>query len=826
MAGPINDAELLQQTDHRIADGPGVDVPAFDMDAFLAQQDLGSVGEPIGAAGVADPGEAYRRAVMEEAGLVSPNLMGNAASAIGQTAAQAGQQVQAAPGQAPMAPGQSQRQGYGASVERQGYNSAAAERIAQGPAAKGLAAQRKAIDKQFVDTVNRGAAEIDNSVNNQIYGAQQALEANAQALETRAGDVTAAQQSARDAVKQTFGVDIPEGLTGQAFAAAVNQAQTAYTQTAIQSMEADLGKARANMEAQLQVVKSMRVDPHRLARKGEFQWANAIAGIAAVSGKPGNVALANQLTNTFKEAATRDVEAQINNILNQQHVSDGFMQVWNAVARDSSTIFEAKQKMMAGVAATVGSYLEGEAMKAQSEVERARIFSIAAEVEKWGVEAKQKWETEANQIRTQRLGQELQHAASMAQVAVQRDRLAFDREQAQAQARAQAEQQRQAKAEQAVGSAVIVPGLGYMGQVMGETPAARMAIKQDIDGKTAAYVAVAKEIEDIKALVRKAGVAEGTMAALGIQNEIAARLNVLANSATFKVLDGAGLAPVSNEDLERVAGMVGKPNFQQSLYNWFEDPNGSLSSSAQLERVFAEGLKAEYGTRLGPGTPEEQAAVASRYGENILYSGGKARDHSAQAGVAYPQWAQGMPIAYIDAVPGNMAPGTQRDWANANLEPGPGYAAANNEVLNPSPKTAGQQAQARATSDYNMKAGWKDASEVPDRWLEYTETSGGAKYGGKAARNPDTITRAQEYARSYGVEMKDPVYVPGFAQDAIELAILAAEGDDSAQAALTDLATSAEWRKGGAHKLELSQFAEYALDNLSKFKRTTSGRTK
>lgn len=799
MAGPINDAELLQQTDYRIADGPGVDVPVFDMDAFLAQQDLGSVGEPVGEAGVADPGEAYRRAVMEEAGLIGPNLMGNAASAVGQ--AQAGQQAQAAPGQAPMAPGQSQRQGYGASVERQGYNSAAAERIAQGPAAKGLAAQRKAIDKQFVDTVNRGAAEIDNSVNNQIYGAQQALEAQAQALETRAGDVAAAQKSARDTVRTTFGVEIPEGLTGEAFAAAVGQAQTAFTQSAIQSMEADLGKARANMEAQLQVVKGMRVDPHRLARKGEFQWANAIAGIAAVSGKPGNMALANQLTNTFKDAAARDIEAQIANIQNQQNVSDGFMQVWNAVARDSSTIFEAKQKMMAGVAATVGSYLEGEAMKAQSEVERARIFSIAAEIEKWGVEAKQKWEVEANQIRTQRLGQELSHAASMAQVAVQRDRLAFDREQAQAQAQAQARAQQEQRQLQAANSVALNPFRGVQGMWKGETDAARDKNAREGNEKIAAATTLLQTLEKIERLQSVRGVDDAAYQALGGDTELNARLRVLTNMAASETVKVAELSPVSDLDYAVQSVAAGTEGAMTELLNAYYGADAGIKAVAEAAQLIDARLTNSLAQHTRPLIGNEARDVASVYGENVL--GGFVVPVPTGAGTINVQ--------------GYSAPGMQRDWMNSDKQFSPQMADRAKAITDPRPQRAGERLHATAVSDYTQNAGWVSEKEAPPVWNEYTKSGPGSAsvYGNTEARRANRsipgisgVQLPAELAR--GTE----VYTPEWATPTIALARAAAGGDKDALLGLTDIATSEEYRRGGTHKLEQAKFAEYLLTSL------------
>lgn len=696
-----------------------------------------------------------------------------------------------------LAPGSSQRQGYGASVERQGYNSAAAERIAQGPAAKGLAAQRKAIDREFVNTVNRGAAEIDQSVANQQYGAAQALEAQAQALETRAGDVAAAQKSARDTVRTTFGVEIPEGLTGEAFAAAVGQAQTAFTQSAIQSMEADLGKARANMEAQLQVVKGMRVDPHRLARKGEFQWANAIAGIAAVSGKPGNMALANQLTNTFKDAAARDIEAQIANIQNQQNVSDGFMQVWNAVARDSSTIFEAKQKMMAGVAATVGSYLEGEAMKAQSEVERARIFSIAAEIEKWGVEAKQKWEAEANQIRTQRLGQELQHAASMAQVAVQRDRLAFDREQARAQAQAQAEQRRL----QAANSVALNPFRGVQGMWKGETEAARDKNAREGNEKIAAATTLLQTLEKIERLQSVRGVDDAAYQALGGDTELNARLRVLTNMAASETVKVAGLSPVSDLDYAVQSVAAGTEGAMTELLNAFYGADAGIKAVAEAAQLIDTRLTNSLAQHTRPLIGNEARDVASVYGENVL--GGFVVPVPTGAGTINVQRYS--------------APGMQRDWMNSDKQFSPQMADRAKAITDPRPQRAGERLHATAVSDYTQNAGWVSEKEAPPVWNEYTKSGPGSAsvYGNTEARRPNRsipgisgVQLPAELAR--GTE----VYTPEWATPTIALARAAAGGDKDALLGLTDIATSEEYRRGGTHKLEQAKFAEYLLTSL------------
>lgn len=114
-----------------------------------------------------------------------------------------------------------------------------------------------------------------------------------------------------------------------------------------------VAQSQADFQAQLAAVRGMRVNPTQWYTDrdtGQKVADGLSAGVAMywmASGKPAMAEIGKTILGNFDKQIERNINAQVENLRNQQQVSDGFLRAWQLASQNATSEVEAKARVQA-----------------------------------------------------------------------------------------------------------------------------------------------------------------------------------------------------------------------------------------------------------------------------------------------------------------------------------------------------------------------------------------------------------------------------------------------------------------------------------------------
>lgn len=713
------------------------------------------------------------------------------------------------------------------------------------PEGKDIAGNLGALKPRQRAEIGRHNQDIANlrAEHDQVYGdasraALNSGETQAQAMEAQAGDTNQSLQAARN-VAQSLGQD-PNALqsSGEALKAIAQEQVFNVEKAAADQFRADMLSSRAKFEGALARQEAMQIDPQRLMKNQAVQLTGAISAVAAVSGKPGNMALSKALTDNLWNAVQTDVQGQMANMQNQKSVTDGFAQLWQMTRSDSLTDVENKHKLNALYLGTVESHINALALKEQSKVVRAKYLELAAEIQTKKVEEVTKATTERARIHAQRLETISTDARTAGQlnlgwanhkVAVQEANTkareqAFKEDQA---AKAQAEKLKS----EAIFSTTKDGGNRFQGFIRGVTDGEKAdnqkkAFQIQSDGSTAAESL--SRVMDLNRMIRQrdmAGLAKmGFAGMFGAKEALDKQVAALQNTLAPKLANALGMNPISDVDVKKMVESVGSEKTLELIGSRLGFDANSERASAEVLDLISRSVDDQLKAYVRPAENQQEIdVVRSAFGDQTMFE---------QGGGFVP-----LPIKTDQGIELRMTgvPVAQRDKAGREVETkkAPGYAAMGDitqyqpssmparaeeakSVLSPAEKTPVQRLQ-KEVNDYEPSEDRGDVQsfdEAAPAYVKFAKQQ--EKSGNKLDNGKDYITKSP-----FNKDKDTGVVVPAYADEITEIARIAHFSEDP------DLQASARDVLKGWHELGGSRrdYADWALENPEAFTKRGTGRT-
>ena len=604
-------------------------------------------------------------------------------------------------------------------------------------------------------------------------GANEAAEAAQLASDAAKQGDTAAGLAAVNKTGEGIGVSPIQG-TGLAARAAVQAELAGLEQKAALQDQAMVAAKRADYEGQLAKVGAMSIDPNQLVGSNPLAFGiqNMIGSIAAISGKPGMQNFATMMNDGLMKAIDRDVDAQINNLKNQQEVTAGFKTVYDMVANESMTHQEQRDRVYGAYLASVDSYLQSAQMGADTKVTQAAFGQARANIASKLAENLNKLDTDAMQEATTRTGQWLSYTAAKANTALGYAELA-ERKAAREAADKAAKAANDAAAsdrEQAIvndlGSrAVVDPTMthedGGVAPVIGYTNSVDDGKKMDTLGISSKRLfGNVEKMRDLQKKIKDA-------------------------SAGVTVLNAAGQA-MGMKALQSEAMLLARSIQEDLSYQIAQsrDPGGRVTDKDQES--------AKDMAILDPGYFLSDTEAVLR---NILDTGAKAFKTTAEVLVREPRTQR--EYDYLQA-------GGASGIDSTKVAPGMSH-------LGKAPPEANEAEKIKATID-SQKSGvtsydskYTAKQDTPRTWGDYVADGGGQE-----------LSVAGGYKMTSGKKVR----TPNWADEMQEIVSMAEAGDQDAVAVLEDLAgKDKELKRSGsghdAHADEIRLYSRWILENLN-----------
>jgi len=673
-----------------------------------------------------------------------------------------------------LAPGGSLGQSQSQSVGTTALNQKTLEELQTGTRAKGWRGDIARAKAGRIAEAGALNANLDPAFQAREEAEQGLAAAKIAEAQDKAGDPNAAAAAANQAADQL-------GLAGVSTTGA---AQRAIAQSSIIAKEQEEAAkaqlkaegARAQYTEALNRVKSSVINPNRLVANQPlaFGLQNAVAAIAAISGKPGMTNFANMLNQGMLSAMSRDVDAQMAKLQQNQSVAAGFKQIYDMVVDENDTQAQARNKMYGAYLASMEGYIESQMGQHDSETINAQLGMTRAEIQAQRVAVENKNYTDAldraaddAKLITSKYATDTQ--ASIARMQASEARAARVQA-AKDKALERADKQRAALAE----GTIISPFASDQGRVAG---VAKDEFKGDL-AKTSAAVektlGLSSDLRELAIKIEDAGNAGDMAAVAALGSEFSRRFNVAKNELAFALAQARQPGDPKVSDADRSAAAE---SISANPRDWILGA-GAGGAVDQVERTARQAWDAA--SRQMMKSPDlynetEQAYVGPRVVQHEYTDTGKAVFGAEGAvGVVEPN-RYGYNPKKVGAV--------ERDVEGAKWD----------KLMVPQQDTPTEKLAKEVFDVTNNGTSSLPVDKLPDWYKSYLQTDEG-KYLGVFA--DDAIVNGK-------------VKVPDFAQSMYNLAYKAQGGDTEAKASL-EQATKLQ----GDKFVEQREMAEWVLGSL------------
>lgn len=716
-----------------------------DLELLGLMPDIGAPAAPV--IDPSNPGAQYAQALMSD-----------------EDAAALAQDPVAAPPTA-LAPGESVSQS--GSVATEAFSDPTFARISNSPTAKGW-------DKRRYDAESRRLEQgeaLNENLQPGFGAAEQAIRDQGAAEQLRAkdaaGDAFAAKQAVAGAA-EAIGV-APITTTG---AAAMAQAQAHVAAREAEETAKALGKAeiaRANYTQQVERLKASRIDPHQLFGDNPLAMGlqNVTSALMVMSGKPSVAAAGKMLNDNLMSAVSASVDAQMQNLQNQQKVADGFQQIYNMVVDENDTAKQARDKVFGAYLAAVEGYVGSQLGQHDSKI-------IGAETQKALAGLQMKRAETENQIYKDALDRGMEDAKLVTQreltyanLAVEKSRIAESAAARVAQENAAAQKRIDDMVEKAQKGTIVSPFTSDEGKIV---TFAKPGMEKALSDLTAGTASFLKDLEELRELGNQMAKQQnaGDMLGFGVtRTELGHRVNFLQKQAA------AVLAKAQNPD-----GKISDADRELAQQMINIDPGYFMSNpSAAFDQ-------AEKSTRqIWEDQVAQLAIPESLYDELQTGLVGTKGASTENVGVA------------------------ERERNKGRLDPEPESKATT---------LVKEAAEYKPGTDVYAPTGKDDAPPYYHSFVKDMEKSGmrrddGGAFG--ATPSKDKLTGFVDKAHAIPAGM---VAVPNFADNVADLAHMAFfEGDADSWAQLAELSTRTD---------DVGKLADWAFKNKDSFDRKGIGR--
>lgn len=665
-------------------------------------------------------------------------------------------------------------QSQSSSVEQEALNQQTLADLQTGTRAKGYkgdVARAKAGRIAEADALNANAAGAFNA---QEDAARQGADAQLAALADKRGDADQAKTAVNQA-SEALGL-APVTTTGAAQQAIAQASVVAKEQEEAAKAQLRAEGARARYTEALNRVKSTVINPNRLVANQPlaFGLQNAVAAIAAISGKPGMTNFANMLQDGMLKAMQRDVDAQASMLEKNKAVAAGFKNVYDMVVDENDSQAQARSKMYGAYLASMEGYIESQMGQHDSEVIQAQLGQTLAGIKTARTEVENKNYTDAldrglkdAQLITSKYATDTQAAMTRLQVSEARAKRV---QEAKDKALERADKQRSALAE----TTIISPFASDQGNVAG---IAKEEFKGDI-AKTSAAVektlALSSDLRELAIKIEEAGNAGDVTAVAALGSEFSRRFNVAKNELAFALAQARQPGDPKVSDADRSAAAE---SISANPRDWILGA-GAGGAMDQVERTARQAWDAA--SRQMMKSPDlynetEQAYVGPRVVAHEYSDTGKAIfGAEGAAGVVTPDRKGYNP---------NQVGKVERDVEGSKWD----------KLMVPDPDTPTEKLGKELFDIDNNGTTSIPVSEAPGWYKQYLQTDEG-KFLGRYADDAVVDGKAK---------------VPDFAQPMYNLAWKAQNGDGEARAQLEKAAGT----KGDRY-VEQREMAQWMLDNL------------
>lgn len=284
----------------------------------------------------------------------------------------------------------------------------------------------EALDKSpATKRVEKGRAGLEQGIQSNLADYQQqntAIGERGKANALRTGELEAgrAAETAAAAQKQ----------------AAAQMAQARDLQAINDAAWQGVAQHQADFQSQLATVRAMRINPNQWyqdrdeGQKTTDAVHSAVAMYWMASGKPAMQELGKTVLGQFEKRVEQNIDAQVENLKNQQQVSEGFRMAWQLASQNAVSEVEAKARVKAmllqshkdALAADIGA-------KYDSDLARAGAEQVSISIDKGILDANQKATQEAEkglidiaQMKSQEYMARLRAAVDREQMAAAKDK--------------------------------------------------------------------------------------------------------------------------------------------------------------------------------------------------------------------------------------------------------------------------------------------------------------------------------------------------------------------------------------------------------------------
>ena len=672
------------------------------------------------------------------------------------------------------APGTSQSQSGSYSVGGSALNQKTLADLQTGTRAKGWKgdiARAKSGRLKEADYLNQNAGEAFDA---QEAAAQESARVAMDVAADKAGDPNAA-RAAVDEAGGALGFE-PITTTGAAQRAIAQASVVAKEQEEAAKAQLKAEGARAQYTEALNRVKATVVNPNRLVANQPlaFGLQNAVAAIAAISGKPGMTNFANMLNDGMLKAMGRDVDAQMQMLDKNKAVAAGFKQVYDMVVDENDTQAQARNKMYGAYLASMEGYIESQMGQHDSEVINAQLAQSVAGIKSKRAEVENKNYADAldlglkdAQLITSKYATDVNAATQRAQMAESR---AARIQAAKDKALERADKQRAALAE----GAIISPFASDQGRVAG---IAKDEFKGDLAKTTAAVektLGISNDLRELAIQIEERGNAGDTIGAAALASEFGRRFDVAKNELAFALAQARQPGDPKISDGDRKAA---EASISANPRDWILGA-GAGGAVDQVERTARQAWDAASRQMMKSSdlyNETEQAYVGPRVVQHEYTDTGKAIfGAEGAAGVVEPNR-----YGYNPGKVGKV----ERDVEGAKWD----------KLMVPEVDTPTEKLAKEVFDVTNNGTSTIPVEKAPDWYKQYLSTDEG-KYLGRFADDAVVNGKAK---------------VPDFAQPMYNLAYKAQGGDTEAKAQL-EKATKLE----GDKFYEQRDMAQWMINNL------------
>lgn len=189
-------------------------------------------------------------------------------------------------------------------------------------------------------------------------------------------------------------------------------------------------QSQADFQTQLAAVRGMRVNPTQwytdrdTGQKVADALSSGVAMYWMASGKPAMAEIGKTILGNFDKQVQRNIDAQVENLRNQQQVSDGFLRAWQLASQNAVSEQEAKYRVHAMLLQSHKDQLAADiGAKFDSDTARAAAEQVAVELDRGIQNDLHKATAESQKVNLQIAEVAAQNWRTQQQVSVQRDQI-------------------------------------------------------------------------------------------------------------------------------------------------------------------------------------------------------------------------------------------------------------------------------------------------------------------------------------------------------------------------------------------------------------------